>query len=106
MTAAAEMTDEVLRAAERAHLRILGRGTAFSINVIAEAILAERPVLQPISTAPLHQRIMVAGWQPEDGDVDGYWWFEEKIDLEPDETATHWFPLALPVFPAGPKGGA
>lgn len=78
-------------------------------KAIGSAILAERPAMQPISTAPELDRIMVCGWSEPRGRTAGYWWWVEdgvhKGRACDNPTATHWFPIKLPVFPAGPKGG-
>jgi hypothetical protein len=62
---------------------------------------------QPIETAPDCERVWVAGWYPPDGDVDGYWWWEEDycIGGEPVENsdATHWCKIKMPEFPEPPK---
>lgn len=76
-------------------------------KAIHDAVMAERPKLQPIATAPRLERVMVAGWNPPSGAVAGYWWYEE--DCVDDGKAidkpyaTHWFPIVKPVFPAAPK---
>lgn len=76
-------------------------------KAIHDAVMAERPKLQPIETAPDLERVMVAGWNPPSGSVAGYWWYEE--DCVDDGKAidkpyaTHWFPIVKPVFPAAPK---
>ena len=63
---------------------------------------------QPIETAPDLDRVIVAGWQPPNGNVAGYWWMHEDdiIDGVPDEhpTALLWHPFPeRPALPAPPS---
>ena len=64
------------------------------------------PELKPIATAPELDRIMVAGWQPQDGGTQGYWWWHEDAVHDgyaiDHPRATHWFPIIRPAFPNGP----
>jgi hypothetical protein len=68
------------------------------------------PVLKPIASAPDLERVFVAGWQPRSGTVAGYWWWHEDVTSDgvalDHEHATHWFPIILPRFPAGPIASA
>lgn len=111
MTAAAEMPEDIIRAAERVHVRLLGRGTAFSVKVIAEAILAERQrdQWQPIVTAPQNGTRIILMWEPFGGiseHVELGRWSERSGWVNTYGHAftgypTHWMPL-----PVAPKGGA
>lgn len=62
---------------------------------------------QPIETAPKLDRVLVCGWQPLSGTVDGYWWWHVDViaDGRPLEhrAASHWFPIELPDFPEAPQ---
>lgn len=113
MTAAAEMPDDILKAA----FSIAGsvQGTSMpsvrAVSAIAQAIFADRQrdQWQDISTAPDLERVMVAGWQEPSGSVAGYWWWHEDacqdgVALD-HPSATHWCNVRLPAFPAAPKGG-
>jgi len=76
-------------------------------KAIHDAVMAGKPKLQPIETAPCLERIMVAGWQERHGNVGGYWWFHEDC-VEGGKAigtphATHWFPIVKPGFAAAPK---
>lgn len=85
-----------------------GRDKAiFLAKAISDAVMAERPKLQPIATAPNLERVMVVGWNPPTKRVEGYWWYEEDCVQDGKSIgkpfATHWFPIVKPAFPAAPK---
>ncbi|MGX5719889.1 hypothetical protein [Shinella zoogloeoides] len=79
---------------------------------IIKALIEERQrnQWQDISTAPEHERVMVAGWNNATKRVQGYWWWHEDVVVDgkafEHPEATHWFPIVLPAFPAAPEGGA
>lgn len=63
---------------------------------------------QPIETAPEHARVFVAGWEPRNGNVAGYWWWHEDVvfDGQPCDHphALLWCAIDLPEFPEPPEG--
>lgn len=75
-------------------------------TILGEGKSETPPRLQPIATAPDLARVMVCGWQPRSGTCAGYWWWEEGMVSDGEAfgrtEATHWFPIALPDFPAHP----
>lgn len=105
LAAAAELADATIRNYERNQPANIARDAI--AKAIHDAVMAEKPKLQPIETAPCLERIMVAGWQERHGNVGAYWWFHEDC-VEGGKAigtphATHWFPIVKPVFPAAPK---
>jgi hypothetical protein len=76
-------------------------------KAIHDAVMVERPKLQPIATAPNRERVMVAGWNNATKTVQGYWWWHEDVIVDgkafEHPEATHWFPILKPEFPATPK---
>lgn len=113
---------DIIAAAEAVHLKILGRGTTFTVEAIAKAILAEREHSQwhGISGAPKGARgtsWMLLAYGPEgDQSVSVGLRFHDKFYAagtfyvggrfderqfalkEHEVTPTHWMPL-----PAAPK---
>lgn len=61
----------------------------------------------PIESAPDLERIMVAGWQPRQGTVRGYWFWHEGVAdggvAIDDPNVTHWCRIVLPAFPSPPE---
>jgi hypothetical protein len=72
---------------------------------------------RPIETAENFDRVIVAGWQPRNGNTAGYWWYHEDCTDEcgrpmdhPDALLWHPFPAVPSAPPAPPRslptGGA
>lgn len=73
--------------------------------------LTTTPMAWKTFPAPDLERVIVAGWQPHFGRVDGYWWFHEDHTDEggmpmKHPGATLWVRLSevLPPLPDRPEG--
>lgn len=81
----------------------------------ASAALASLPASdaggwRPIETAENFDRVIVAGWQPRNGNTAGYWWYHEDCTDEcgrpmyhPDALLWHPFPAVPSAPPAPPR---
>lgn len=106
MTAAAEMPDDILHAAEECviHLSEIKGETRWLLRgLISTAILADRQrdQWQPIDTIPLGEYVLIfrGAMGAEVFRAEDEFW-REAFEFDTDEP-THWQPI-----PSAPKGGA
>ncbi len=57
----------------------------------------------PIESAPTLDRVIVAGWQPRNRNIIGYWWYHEDVTDEHGKPMDYPSALLWRPFPAVPS---